>query len=568
MLVLIAIGLVAGFVTAVSPCVLPVLPILFAGGATGGTRRPLAIIGGLIVSFSAFTLGGVWLLDELGLPKDFMRDVAIALLFLVAAILIFPRFGQIVERPLYRLSRRPAGDLGGGFVLGASLGLVFVPCAGPVLAAITVLGATNEVGWRAVVLTVSYSLGAAVPMLAIAYGGAAAMQKLRPQAQNLRRGLGVVVALTALAIAFNLDRHAQTAVPDYVKAIQDRVERSDRAERELAKVRGPTRETSASLIDYGAAPSFTGIGQWINTPDERPLTIAGLRGKVVLIDFWTYSCINCLRTLPHLRAWDRTYREQGLQIVGVHTPEFAFEHVEDNVRSAIDRLDLEYAVAMDNDFGTWNAYSNRYWPAKYLIDARGHLRYAHFGEGAYDTTESHIRALLAEAQGRPARAGAGRRSHAPGAVHTRDLPRVRAALARAVRRRLACSGQARGVPIPAARARGQRVRLRRTDDGRGATPRRRAGCSAAPSLPGAGRPPGARRGGPCGGVPGREEAEHGAGRREPALHAAGAAARSGCAARAPVRARGLGLRFYLRLATGPRRSRAHRYRARGCAGSA
>ena len=409
MLVLIAIGLVAGFVTAVSPCVLPVLPILFAGGATGGTRRPLAIIGGLIVSFSAFTLGGVWLLDELGLPKDFMRDVAIALLFLVAAILIFPRFGQIVERPLYRLSRRPAGDLGGGFLLGASLGLVFVPCAGPVLAAITVLGATNEVGWRAVVLTVSYSVGAAVPMLAIAYGGAATMRRLRPQAQNLRRALGVVVALTALAIAFNVDRHAQTAVPDYVKAIQDRVERSDRAERELAKVRGATRETSAGLRDYGAAPGFTGVGQWINTPDERPLTIAGLRGKVVLIDFWTYSCINCLRTLPHLRAWDKTYREQGLQIVGVHTPEFAFEHVEDNVRSAIDRLDLDYAVAMDNDFGTWNAYSNRYWPAKYLIDSRGHIRYAHFGEGSYDTTESHIRALLAE-----------RKDDLPAPVHIAD----------------------------------------------------------------------------------------------------------------------------------------------------
>ena len=409
MLVLIAIGLVAGFVTAVSPCVLPVLPILFAGGATGGTRRPFAIIGGLIVSFSAFTLGGVWLLDELGLPKDFMRDVAIALLFLVAAILIFPRFGQIVERPLYRLSRRPAGDLGGGFLLGASLGLVFVPCAGPVLAAITVLGATNEVGWRAVVLTVSYSVGAAVPMLAIAYGGAATMQRLRPQAQNLRRALGVVVALTALAIAFNVDRHAQTAVPDYVKAIQDRVERSDRAERELAKVRGATRETSAGLRDYGAAPGFTGIGQWINTPDERPLTIAGLRGQVVLIDFWTYSCINCLRTLPHLRAWDKTYHDQGLTIVGVHTPEFAFEHVEDNVRSAIDRLDLDYAVAMDNDFGTWNAYSNRYWPAKYLIDSRGHIRYAHFGEGAYDTTESHIRALLAE-----------RKDDLPAPVHIAD----------------------------------------------------------------------------------------------------------------------------------------------------
>jgi cytochrome c biogenesis protein CcdA/thiol-disulfide isomerase/thioredoxin len=395
-LFLIAIGLVAGFVTAVSPCVLPVLPILFAGGATGSRRRPLAIIGGLVVSFSAFTLGGVWLLDKLGLPKDLMRDVAIVLLFGVAATLVFPRFGQFVERPLYRLSRRPAGDLGGGFLLGASLGLVFVPCAGPVVAAITVLGATNEVGWRAVVLTGAYALGAAVPMLGIAYSGNAAMQKLRPHAQNVRRALGVVVALTALAIAFNVDRHLQTRVPDYVKAVQDRVERSDRGERELARVRGATRETSAALRDYGAAPSFTGIGQWINTPGERPLSIAGLRGKVVLIDFWTYSCINCLRTLPHLRAWDRTYRSQGLTIVGVHTPEFAFEQEEGNVRSAVKRLDLDYAVAMDNDFGTWSAYQNRYWPAKYLIDARGHIRYVHFGEGAYDTTESQIRALLAE----------------------------------------------------------------------------------------------------------------------------------------------------------------------------
>ena len=180
MLVLIAIGLVAGFVTAVSPCF--VLPILFAGGATGSRRRPLAIIGGLVVSFSAFTLGGVWLLDELGLPKDLMRDAAIVLLFVVAATLIFPRFGQIIERPLYRLSRRPSGDLGGGFLLGASLGLVFVPCAGPVLAAITVLGATSEVGWRAVVLTVAYSIGAAIPMLAIAYGGNAAMEEaVRPR---------------------------------------------------------------------------------------------------------------------------------------------------------------------------------------------------------------------------------------------------------------------------------------------------------------------------------------------------------------------------------------------------
>ena len=396
MLVLIGIGLVSGFVTAVSPCVLPVLPILFAGGATGSRRRPVAIIAGLVLSFSAFTLGGVWLLDRLGLPKDLLRDVAIGLLFLVAAILIYPRLGDVLQRPLYRLARRPSGDLGGGVLLGVSLGLVFVPCASPVLAAITVVGATSEVGWRAIVLTGAYSLGAAAPMLAIAYGGNTVMSRLRPHAQAIRLGLGVVVAATALAIALNLDRHAQTAVPDYVKAIQDRVERSGRAERELIKLRGGTRTAAPGLEDYGEAPTFVGINQWINTPGERPLSLPGLRGKVVLLDFWTYSCINCLRTLPHLKAWDRTYRSQGLQIVGVHTPEFAFEHEEDNVRSAIKRLGLRYAVAMDNDFGTWDAYQNRYWPAKYLIDGRGHLRYVHFGEGAYEETESHIRTLLAE----------------------------------------------------------------------------------------------------------------------------------------------------------------------------
>ena len=400
MLILIGVGFIAGVVTAVSPCVLPVLPILLAGGATGGTRRPFAIVAGLVLSFSAFTLGGVWLLDRLGLPKDTLRNLAIALLFLVAATLIFPRLAQVVERPLYRLGRRPAGDLGGGFLLGISLGLVFVPCAGPVLAAITVLGATNDVGWRAVALTASYAIGAAVPMLAIAIGGrtAAGMRALRPHAQTVRRVLGVGVALTALAIAFDVDRHVQTRVPDYVVAIQDRVERSGRAERELAKVRGQTRETtSASLEDLGPAPEFTGVTQWINS---EPLSLARLRGKVVLIDFWTYSCINCLRTLPHIKAWDQRYRGDGLQIVGVHSPEFAFEHVEDNVRGAVRRLGLRYPVAMDNDFGTWSAYRNQYWPAKYLIDARGRLRYAHFGEGAYDTTESHIRTLLADRRGR------------------------------------------------------------------------------------------------------------------------------------------------------------------------
>jgi cytochrome c biogenesis protein CcdA/thiol-disulfide isomerase/thioredoxin len=395
MLVLIGIGLAAGFITAISPCVLPVLPIIFAGGATGGRRKPFAIIAGLVLSFSAFTLFGVWLLKRLGLPEDLLRDIAIGLLFLVAATLLFPKVEELVQRPFLRLTRRPGGDLGGGFLLGASLGLVFVPCAGPVLAAITVVGATQDVGARAIVLTLAYAVGAAIPMLLVAYGGRSAMSALRPHAHRIRQGLGVVVALTALAIALNVDRHFQTAIPGYTEALQEKVEQSDQAQSELRKVRGDTRElaSSSSLRDFGEAPQLAGLTNWINSD---PLTSRKLRGKVVLVDFWTYSCINCLRTLPHVKAWYRTYRNRGLVVLGVHTPEFAFEHVPGNVKGAVQRLGIKYPVALDNDYATWNAFQNQYWPAKYLIDRQGHLRYYHPGEGEYDETEARIRTLLGE----------------------------------------------------------------------------------------------------------------------------------------------------------------------------
>jgi cytochrome c biogenesis protein CcdA/thiol-disulfide isomerase/thioredoxin len=398
MLVLIGIGLAAGFITAISPCVLPVLPIIFAGGATGGRRKPFAIVTGLVLSFSAFTLFGVWLLKRLGLPEDLLRDIAIGLLFLVAATLLFPKVEEIVQRPLLRLTRRPGGDLGGGLLLGASLGLVFVPCAGPVLAAITVVGATQDVGARSIVLTVSYAIGAAVPMLLVAFGGRSVMSALRPHAHRIRQGLGIAVGLTALAIALNVDRHFQTAIPGYTEALQSKVEQSDQAQRELRKLRGSTREqaASSSLRDFGQAPELAGLSTWINSD---PLTLRKLRGKVVLVDFWTYSCINCLRTLPHVKAWDRAYRKRGLVVLGVHTPEFAFEHVAGNVRSAVRRLGVGYPVGLDNEYATWNAFQNQYWPAKYLIDRNGHLRYYHFGEGEYDTTEARIRTLLGESTG-------------------------------------------------------------------------------------------------------------------------------------------------------------------------
>jgi cytochrome c biogenesis protein CcdA/thiol-disulfide isomerase/thioredoxin len=394
MLLLLAIGFVAGIVTALSPCVLPVLPIVLAGGATG--RRPLAIVAGIVGSFTVFTLFAAWLLDSLGLPADLLRNLAIALLFVVALSLLVPQVAEWLARPLQFLTRRSGGDKGGGLLLGVTLGLVFVPCAGPVLAAVTVIAARRDVGLESLLLTLSYALGAALPMLAIALLGARASRVFRVNALLVRRIAGVLVAGAAVAIAFGVDRDLQTALPGYTETLQKRFERSDRAQRELRELTGGHDPEAVGggegiLQDYGPAPDFHGIAHWLNS---KPLTLEGLRGRVGLIDFWTYSCINCLRTLPYIRAWDDRYRDAGLTVVGVHSPEFAFEHVESNVRENVRKLGVRYPVALDNDFVTWQSWHNQYWPAKYLIDKRGHVRYFHFGEGEYGKTEKAIRTLL------------------------------------------------------------------------------------------------------------------------------------------------------------------------------
>jgi cytochrome c biogenesis protein CcdA/thiol-disulfide isomerase/thioredoxin len=401
MLLLLAIGFVAGVVTALSPCVLPVLPIVLAGGATG--RRPFAIVSGIVVSFTVFTLFAAWLLDLLGLPEDVLRNLAIALLFLVALTLLVPQVGEWLARPLQVLTRRSGGDLGGGFLLGASLGLVFVPCAGPVLAAVTVIAARRDVGLDSFLLTLSYAIGAAVPMLAIAFAGQRAARAFRAHALLVRRVSGVLVAGAALAITLGVDQNLQTALPGYTEELQKHFERSGSAQRELRELTGgrdpeAKGRGTAKLQDYGPAPDFHGIVGWLNS---KPLTLRELRGRVVLVDFWTYSCINCLRTLPHVRAWDERYRDAGLTIVGVHSPEFAFEHVESNVRENVRKLGIHYPVALDNDFVTWQSWHNQYWPAKYLIDKRGNVRYFHFGEGEYAKTEDAIRTLLGAAAPAP-----------------------------------------------------------------------------------------------------------------------------------------------------------------------
>jgi cytochrome c biogenesis protein CcdA/thiol-disulfide isomerase/thioredoxin len=397
--VLLGIAFLAGIITAISPCVLPVLPILLVGGATGQSRwRPFAIVGGLVGSFTLFTLAGAAILSALGLPADFLRNFAIVMLFVLAATLIFPPVAHLLERPFYFLTRRRANTEANGLLLGASLGLVFVPCAGPVLAAVAAVAATGDVGLRTILVTLAYSLGAALPMLAILFGSqrlANGMALIRREAPRIRVGAGIVLAVTAFAIAEGWDQRFTTALPGYTEALQKHTELTGTAKRELNDLRGGGEALAAS--NSPAAPEFAGLKNWLNTPGDRPLTIAGLRGKVVLIDFWTYSCVNCLRTLPHLKAWDERYRKDGLVIVGVHTPEFAFEHVASNVRTAVEKLGIRYPVAQDNGYGTWEAYRNQYWPAEYLIDRTGRLRHTHFGEGNYGETEQQIRKYLGDA---------------------------------------------------------------------------------------------------------------------------------------------------------------------------
>jgi cytochrome c biogenesis protein CcdA/thiol-disulfide isomerase/thioredoxin len=410
-LLLLGVAFAAGVITALSPCMLPVLPLILAGTASStDRRRPYVIIAGLVVSFTVFTLAGGALLSALGLPEDLLRDLAIAAMLVLAASLLSRRVAWLLERPFLFLTRRRPSTDGSGLLLGFSLGLVFVPCAGPVLAAVTVLAASGEIGLRIILVTGAYAIGAAIPMLAIAIGGqrlTTAVGLVRTHATSTRKVAGAVLGVGALAIALGVDQRITTALPGYGTTFQERIERNSTVRRELRALTGSDGSGLAADVAQSAsggssvaraprAPEFRGIEQWLNTPGGKPISIAGLRGRVVIVDFWTYSCINCLRTLPHLKAWDRAYRKAGLVIVGIHSPEFAFERVPGNVRSAVRRLGLRYPVGLDNDFATWNAYDNDYWPAKYLVDRSGRVRYTHFGEGAYGETESWIRRLLGE----------------------------------------------------------------------------------------------------------------------------------------------------------------------------
>jgi cytochrome c biogenesis protein CcdA/thiol-disulfide isomerase/thioredoxin len=410
MVLLILFAFVAGVGTALSPCVLPVLPIALSAGATGGSRRPLGIVTGLALSFTFATVALVYVIHALGLPDDLLRKIAIAGLIGFGVALAVPPIGDRIEARLSRIAGRPrAGGEGGGFgsglLLGASLGLVYAPCAGPILAGVITLSASQTFTAGRLATALAYGVGSAAALYALMLGGRRVMRRLARRSGRLQQGLGVVMAVVGVLMLANVDTRFQNAVaadlPGFLVNPTGGIEKSASVSKALAGVRGgaPVSQASAGLRRLGPAPEIRGTQRWFNTPGGRPLTLAGLRRqkRVVLIDFWTYTCINCIRTLPKLKAWDAKYRRDGLTIIGVHTPEFPFEKDAGNVAAAVRQDGLRYPVAQDNHNATWDAYANAYWPAEYLIDATGEVRHVHFGEGDYDKTEQAIRALLAEA---------------------------------------------------------------------------------------------------------------------------------------------------------------------------
>jgi len=437
MLLLMLFALLAGAGTAITPCVLPVLPAMLSAGAAGGRRRPLGIVLGLAITFTIAIVALAQLVKGVGLAASGARDLAIVVLIVFGVVLLIPELSQRIEAPLSRLARFGPRGRGTGFWsglgVGAALGFVVAPCAGPILAAVTSVSASSGATPKIVLVALAYAVGLSAVMLVYAFAGRAVISRIRRtmRGQVVERVLGVVLIVTAVAMVFNLDvrfedKLAQsTSLPaiftdptrslENSSAVQNRLAslrpRSQFAERQAkadatAKpaadrvgVSIPGVKTPALPV-LGTAPAFTGNEDWFNTPGGKPLTMAGLRGHVVIVDFWTYTCINCIRTLPYLKRMYATYHRYGLDIVGVETPEFTFEQDASNVRQAIAADGIRYPVVQDNRYGTWNAYHNEYWPAEYFIDAQGKVRYTKFGEGDYEQDEAAIRQLLFDAGAR------------------------------------------------------------------------------------------------------------------------------------------------------------------------
>jgi cytochrome c biogenesis protein CcdA/thiol-disulfide isomerase/thioredoxin len=414
MVLLIAFAFLAGIVTILSPCILPVLPVVLSSSVdSSGKRRPLGVVVGFVLSFTFFTLFLSTLVRLSGIPANALRLVSVFVLAIFGLTLLMPKLQLMIERFFGGLARfAPDGKkrtgFKGGLIVGLSLGLLWTPCVGPILASVISLAITGTVSAQTAVIVLAYSLGTAIPLFIIMWMGSTVLSKVPWLARNtikIQRAFGVLMILTAIGIFLNVDRKFQFWVlqtfPGYGVGLT-KIEDNERVRLQLKKINrepvdeGMVGKPSSELTDTKGVPAMELVlgGEWFNS---EPLQLKDLRGKVVLIDFWTYSCINCQRTFPYLKSWWEKYEDKGLVIIGVHSPEFEFEKDADNVKKALKDFGLEYPVMQDNGFATWRAYRNRYWPAKYLIDKDGNIRYTHFGEGEYDETEKVIQELLKEA---------------------------------------------------------------------------------------------------------------------------------------------------------------------------
>ena len=459
MTILLIFTAVAGALTILAPCTLPIVPLMLGASAGGGRARPLGVVLGLAASFTAFTVALAAALDAPGLTTATLRWLAIVALGGFGLALLLPAIWRAAGGDLAPLGRRggraqgtggPRGGFGGGLLLGAALGLVWAPCTGPIMATVITLAATRGATSETLAVALAFALGAAGPLLAVGYGGRAVARRAGGLTGHglAQRAFGGLMLLTCAAMLFNLDLRAQDAVAsalpaDWIARLYG-VEQQAPAQRALAALQAPAAPTpfsvnpvppteaiagptdaparpadtqqaiatlapqatavaaapsatsapfTAPLPNLGAAPEVTGITAWMNS---GPLSLRVLRGKVVLVHFWTFGCINCIHVQPYVKEWYARYKNQGFTVLSIHTPELSFEKDLNNVRAAVKDQGVLYPVGFDPKYATWTAYNNGYWPAFYYVDRQGQIRYTHVGEGDYDGQEQVIRELLLE----------------------------------------------------------------------------------------------------------------------------------------------------------------------------
>ncbi len=414
MIILYSVAFLSGLLTILAPCIWPLLPIVLADVTQSKSkRRPLGITVGVALSFTILTLTISVLESSLGLNPNVLRKVAVVVLVLLGVSMVIPKASQWLKTRISRLSGRfgnvgknNRSDFSGGFITGLALGIVWAPCSGPILASIATLAATNKVSFQVVIVTLFYVTGVSIPLFGFAVGGQnllARSRRLSKYTGKIQIAAGVVLILTAIAISTNYDKTLEAkllnAIPSYSNSLT-KIESTKSVSNALAKLKNRSVSDQATINNSRLfnvntpAAGFDGGTDWLNP--AKPVTLSSLKGKVVLVDFWTYTCINCIRTLPHVTSWYNKYHPYGFEVIGVHSPEFAFEQDKGNVLEAIARFNIKYPVVQDNSLSIWDAYNNQYWPAEYLIDANGNIRRADFGEGQYDEMEKAIQLLLTQ----------------------------------------------------------------------------------------------------------------------------------------------------------------------------